>query len=98
MARDGRAERIEVTPDTTSLPPGAIICSSDPRGRGHIGIVGRDGTHIYSNASRDGMWEQNYDSPRDWYNTFTGDGGREVGPTYAYVLRDPAEAATTSSP
>lgn len=97
MVRDGRAERVEVGPDTTHLPPGAIICSADPRGVGHIGIVGRDGTHIYSNASRDGMWEQNYDSPAAWHHTFTAeDGARHVGPTYAYVLHDPA--AETAAP
>ena len=75
----------EVDPST----PGAVIVSPTSGGRhGHTGVVGYDGK-IYSNSSKEGMWEQNY--TLDKWNQSFGDLG-----VHAYL--PPGSAAATTHP
>ena len=57
---------VEVDPNT----PGAVIISPTAGSRhGHTGVVGMDGK-VYSNSSRDGVWEQNY-TTQSWTDHFS---------------------------
>ena len=67
--------------DPNNPPPGAIIISpTEGDLTGHVGIVGYDGL-VYSNSSRDGLWEQNY-AVSSWHRYFDGRTG-----TFAFVLK-----------
>ena len=68
--------------DANNPPPGSIIISptTDNGSIGHVGIVGYDGL-VYSNSSRDGLWEQNY-TVSSWNRYFDGRTG-----TFAFVLK-----------
>jgi hypothetical protein len=70
--------------DANNPPPGAIIISPTTEGGsiGHAGIVGYDGL-VYSNSSRDAVWEQNY-SVASWHRYFDAKG---IG-TFAFVVKN----------
>ena len=68
--------------DANNPPPGSIIISptTDGGAIGHVGIVGYDGL-VYSNSSRDGLWEQNY-TVSSWHHYFDARTG-----TFAFVVK-----------